>query len=53
MKDDRYLVTGSSGSELLVWKIVDRNESKDTAEHLASMLELTIIDESDDPTVST
>lgn len=52
MKDDRYLVTGCGDAEMRVWKITDRNETKNTVEHLASMLELTGIDESDDPTVS-
>lgn len=52
MKDDRYLVTGGVDVELKVWKITDRNEPKETVEHLASMLELTNIDEGDDPAVS-
>lgn len=52
MKDDRYLVAGCGDAELRVWKIADRNEAKCATEHLASMLELTSMDESDDPTVS-
>lgn len=52
MKDDRYLVTACGDAELRVWKIANRNESKSATEHLASMLELTSLEESDDPTVS-
>lgn len=51
MKDDHYLVSGSGDSELRVWKITERSEPKTSTEHLATMLELTSIGETDDPTV--
>lgn len=54
MKDDQYLVTGCGDAELRVWKISQRdsNENKNPVEHLATTLELTILDDADDPTVN-
>lgn len=56
MKDDQYLVTGCGDAELRVWKLSQRdssNENKNPVEHLATTLELTMLDDADDPTVST
>lgn len=52
MKEDHYLVTGCGDAELRVWKITERTESKTPVEHLATILELNSLAETDDPTVS-
>lgn len=52
VKDDQYLVTGCEDAELRVWKLVNKDESKSTVENIAKMLELSTLNEGDDPTVS-
>ncbi|KAJ8983271.1 hypothetical protein NQ317_007171 [Molorchus minor] len=52
MKEDQYLVTGCGDAELRVWKLSqrDHDSEQNPVEHLASSLELTILDDTDDPT---
>lgn len=52
VKDDQYLVTGCGDAELRVWKLSQKDENKSTVENIATMLEITTIEETDDPTVS-